>query len=257
MGHCTCIKYCTTKMKKLISGYMLHFSLYTRTVGGEIQQHYIPSLRSDFDLSCCNTSLHLSVSSEGCLVCCCCVSLSVSVKNVTKLPSILFMINMWHAQERRTYACCFWTRSQIVLAYAASIFLCNSFRGRRVMVSVVCKISVSQLLGHHCPSETQITKLSSYVLSNFKFFLSLSSSNLLRLAMYSGYQLHGWFTYSMLLLFLSTAGFWVIIMAELLFSPFVGKMCQWLNFLETLVVSELLHKFTLPIFPTNADGKVK
>ncbi|GLT73469.1 hypothetical protein SLA2020_453270 [Shorea laevis] len=36
-----------------------------------------------------------------------------------------------------------------------------------------------------------------------------SLSNLLRLAMYSGYQLHGWFTYSMLLLFLSTAGFWM------------------------------------------------
>ncbi|XP_059449333.1 probable magnesium transporter NIPA8 [Corylus avellana] len=36
-----------------------------------------------------------------------------------------------------------------------------------------------------------------------------SLSNLLRLALYSGYQLHGWFTYSMLLLFLSTAGFWI------------------------------------------------
>ncbi|KAJ8752415.1 hypothetical protein K2173_004051 [Erythroxylum novogranatense] len=36
-----------------------------------------------------------------------------------------------------------------------------------------------------------------------------SLSNLLRLAMYSGYQLHGWFTYSILLLFLSTAGFWM------------------------------------------------
>ena len=35
------------------------------------------------------------------------------------------------------------------------------------------------------------------------------SSNMLRLAMSSGYQLHSWFTYSMLLLFLSTAGFWV------------------------------------------------
>nr|DAD47330.1 TPA_asm: hypothetical protein HUJ06_017267 [Nelumbo nucifera] len=34
-------------------------------------------------------------------------------------------------------------------------------------------------------------------------------SNLLRLTMFSGYQLHSWFTYSMLLLFLSTAGFWV------------------------------------------------
>ncbi|TKY46237.1 magnesium transporter NIPA8 [Spatholobus suberectus] len=36
-----------------------------------------------------------------------------------------------------------------------------------------------------------------------------SLSNLLRLAMSNGYQLHGWFTYSMLLLFLSTAGFWM------------------------------------------------
>ncbi|OAY37079.1 hypothetical protein MANES_11G073500v8 [Manihot esculenta] len=36
-----------------------------------------------------------------------------------------------------------------------------------------------------------------------------SLSNLLRLAMYDGYQLHSWFTYSMLLLFLSTAGFWM------------------------------------------------
>ncbi|RVX06909.1 putative magnesium transporter NIPA8 [Vitis vinifera] len=35
-----------------------------------------------------------------------------------------------------------------------------------------------------------------------------SLSNLLRLAMSSGYQLHSWFTYSMLLCFLSTAGFW-------------------------------------------------
>ncbi|KAH1206613.1 putative magnesium transporter NIPA8 [Glycine max] len=37
-----------------------------------------------------------------------------------------------------------------------------------------------------------------------------SLSNLLRLAMSNGYQLHSWFTYSMLLLFLSTAGFWVL-----------------------------------------------
>ncbi|GMH24430.1 hypothetical protein Nepgr_026273 [Nepenthes gracilis] len=36
-----------------------------------------------------------------------------------------------------------------------------------------------------------------------------SLSNLLRLAMSSNYQLHTWFTYSMLLLFLSTAGFWM------------------------------------------------
>lgn len=36
-----------------------------------------------------------------------------------------------------------------------------------------------------------------------------SLSNLLRLSIASGYQLHSWFTYSMLLLFLSTAGFWM------------------------------------------------
>ncbi|CAM8904881.1 unnamed protein product [Rhodiola kirilowii] len=36
-----------------------------------------------------------------------------------------------------------------------------------------------------------------------------SLSNLLRLSMSSGYQLHTWFSYSMLLLFFSTAGFWM------------------------------------------------
>ncbi|KAE8694092.1 putative magnesium transporter NIPA8 [Hibiscus syriacus] len=36
-----------------------------------------------------------------------------------------------------------------------------------------------------------------------------SLSNLLRLTMSNGYQLHSWFTYSMTLLFLSTAGFWM------------------------------------------------
>uniref|UniRef100_A0A7C9CRH2 Probable magnesium transporter n=1 Tax=Opuntia streptacantha TaxID=393608 RepID=A0A7C9CRH2_OPUST len=36
-----------------------------------------------------------------------------------------------------------------------------------------------------------------------------SLSNLLRLAMSSSYPLHTWFTYSILLLFLSTAGFWM------------------------------------------------
>ncbi|XP_022935247.1 probable magnesium transporter NIPA8 isoform X2 [Cucurbita moschata] len=36
-----------------------------------------------------------------------------------------------------------------------------------------------------------------------------SLSILLRLAMSSDYQLHSWFTYSLLLLFLSTAGFWI------------------------------------------------
>ncbi|XP_022148209.1 probable magnesium transporter NIPA8 isoform X2 [Momordica charantia] len=36
-----------------------------------------------------------------------------------------------------------------------------------------------------------------------------SLSILLRLAMSSAYELHSWFTYSLLLLFLSTAGFWI------------------------------------------------
>ncbi|GMP51080.1 hypothetical protein CsSME_00017451 [Camellia sinensis var. sinensis] len=36
-----------------------------------------------------------------------------------------------------------------------------------------------------------------------------SLSNLLRLSMSGGYQLHSWFTYSMLLLFLRTASFWM------------------------------------------------
>ncbi|CAI9758517.1 unnamed protein product [Fraxinus pennsylvanica] len=36
-----------------------------------------------------------------------------------------------------------------------------------------------------------------------------SLSNLLRLSISTGYQLHSWFTYSMLISFLSTAGFWM------------------------------------------------
>ncbi|KAJ6793931.1 putative magnesium transporter NIPA8 [Iris pallida] len=36
-----------------------------------------------------------------------------------------------------------------------------------------------------------------------------SLSNMLRLTMSSNYQFHSWFTYSMLLLFFSTAGFWI------------------------------------------------
>lgn len=45
---------------------------------------------------------------------------------------------------------------------------------------------------------------------SFVFFLWLFRSNMLRLTMSSRYQFHSWFTYSMLLLFLFTAGFWVI-----------------------------------------------
>ncbi|PQQ00919.1 putative magnesium transporter NIPA8 isoform X2 [Prunus yedoensis var. nudiflora] len=44
---------------------------------------------------------------------------------------------------------------------------------------------------------------------SFSVLFAKSLSNLLRLAMSSSYQLHSWFTYSMLLLFLSTAGFWM------------------------------------------------
>ncbi|KAJ8773081.1 hypothetical protein K2173_028258 [Erythroxylum novogranatense] len=46
-------------------------------------------------------------------------------------------------------------------------------------------------------------------IGSFSVLFAKSLSNLLRLAMYSGYQLQGWFTYSVLLLFLSTAGFWM------------------------------------------------
>ncbi|KAH9791492.1 putative magnesium transporter NIPA8 [Citrus sinensis] len=44
---------------------------------------------------------------------------------------------------------------------------------------------------------------------SFSVLFAKSLSNLLRLAMSNGYQLHSWFTYSMLLLFFSTAGFWM------------------------------------------------
>ncbi|KAL6136000.1 hypothetical protein ACLB2K_061302 [Fragaria x ananassa] len=44
---------------------------------------------------------------------------------------------------------------------------------------------------------------------SFSVLFAKSLSNLLRLVMSSSYQLHSWFTYSMLLLFLSTAGFWM------------------------------------------------
>ncbi|KAH0973480.1 hypothetical protein GBA52_025636 [Prunus armeniaca] len=49
---------------------------------------------------------------------------------------------------------------------------------------------------------------------SFSVLFAKSLSNLLRLAMSSSYQLHSWFTYSMLLLFLSTAGFWVSVITE-------------------------------------------
>lgn len=48
-------------------------------------------------------------------------------------------------QKRRTVTLCFWTRSQVVLAYATTIFLCYSFRCNRLLLGLVCKISVSLL----------------------------------------------------------------------------------------------------------------
>ncbi|XWS32565.1 hypothetical protein CRYUN_Cryun22dG0000500 [Craigia yunnanensis] len=44
---------------------------------------------------------------------------------------------------------------------------------------------------------------------SFSVLFAKSLSNLLRLAMSNDYQLHSWFTFSMILLFLSTAGFWM------------------------------------------------
>ncbi|KAK3011346.1 hypothetical protein RJ639_012797 [Escallonia herrerae] len=44
---------------------------------------------------------------------------------------------------------------------------------------------------------------------SYSVLFAKSLSNLLRLSMSSGYKLHSWFMYSMLLLFLSTAGFWM------------------------------------------------
>lgn len=106
-------------------------------------------------------------------------------------------------QERRTFACLNWTRPQALLAPASPIFLCSSFRCHRFMLSVICQISVSQLHPHVIlPSNSIIV---CFILMPSIF----GSSNLLRLAMSGGYDLHSWFTYSMLLFFLSTAGFWV------------------------------------------------
>lgn len=146
---------------------------------------------------------------------------------------------MWNVQARWTSACYIGTWPQTHLGYAIAIFICCSFRGYRFMLSVVRQIAVSLLLWHtimlyaRCPTHDYIQSI------NFSNFYALvcvlvsvsvlcsswhnnndcvlnswcqihfGSSNLLRLAMSNGYQLHSWFTYSMLLLFLSTAGFWV------------------------------------------------
>lgn len=45
---------------------------------------------------------------------------------------------------------------------------------------------------------------------SFSVLFAKSLSNMLRLTMSSVYQFHSWFTYCMLLLFFSTAGFWVM-----------------------------------------------
>nr|GMC55624.1 probable magnesium transporter NIPA8 isoform X1 [Ipomoea batatas] len=46
-------------------------------------------------------------------------------------------------------------------------------------------------------------------IGSFSVLFAKSLSNLLRLSISNSYLLHSWFTYSMLLLFLSTAGFWM------------------------------------------------
>ncbi|ERN06357.1 hypothetical protein AMTR_s00016p00244190 [Amborella trichopoda] len=46
-------------------------------------------------------------------------------------------------------------------------------------------------------------------LGSYSVLFAKSLSNLLRLTMSSHYEFHSWFTYSMLLFFLSTAGFWM------------------------------------------------
>lgn len=48
-------------------------------------------------------------------------------------------------QKGRTVTFCFWTRSQTVLAYATTIFLCYSFRCNWLLLGLVCQISVSSL----------------------------------------------------------------------------------------------------------------
>ncbi|KAL2939506.1 putative magnesium transporter NIPA8 [Bienertia sinuspersici] len=68
--------------------------------------------------------------------------------------------------------------------------------------------------GHEFKSYWQMLQPFSYAVvsgavGSCSVLFAKSLSNLLRLAMSSNYHLHSWFTYSMLLLFLSTAGFWM------------------------------------------------
>ena len=64
-------------------------------------------------------------------------------------------------------------------------------------------------------------------------YLDFYSSNLLWLSMSGGYQLHSWFTNSMLLLFLRTASFWVMLTWISQFFFFIFLQCtslwrQWI-----------------------------
>lgn len=68
--------------------------------------------------------------------------------------------------------------------------------------------------------------------------------------MSSSYQLHSWFTYSMLLLFLSTAGFWVMLMGELLFS---FSMVLWIILSHKVLVVALFLLGSLSTSPIFAD----
>ncbi|XP_050380309.1 probable magnesium transporter NIPA8 [Argentina anserina] len=82
----------------------------------------------------------------------------------------------------------------------------HSIYRRGVLLHAVC--------GHDLRSYWHMLLPFSYAIvsgavGSFSVLFAKSLSNLLRLVMSSSYQLHSWFTYSMLLLFLSTAGFWM------------------------------------------------
>lgn len=97
----------TEKKRNWSLAIFLNFSLYTRTVGGEIQQHYIPSLLSDFDRHCCLTSLYLPVSTWE-LTRCCYISLWICFIQISPNFYLSFLWSTCWIQERRAYACCFW-----------------------------------------------------------------------------------------------------------------------------------------------------
>ncbi|XP_034197042.1 probable magnesium transporter NIPA8 isoform X1 [Prunus dulcis] len=71
---------------------------------------------------------------------------------------------------------------------------------------------------------------------SFSVLFAKSLSNLLRLAMSSSYQLHSWFTYSMLLLFLSTAGFWVSVIAEPTFNFMMARLNEGLSLFDAILI---------------------